>query len=63
LAEAARAAALLDGRPTVGVDDVKSVALPVLNHRLILNYQAKLEKVTTASLINLLLEKTSPAVL
>ena len=63
LAEAARAAALLDGRPTVGFDDVKSVALPVLNHRLILNYQAKLEKVTTASLINLLLEKTSPAAL
>ena len=47
----------------VGFDDVKSVALPVLNHRLILNYQAKLEKVTTASLINLLLEKTSPAAL
>ena len=63
LAEAARAAALLDGRPTVGFDDVKSVALPVLNHRLILNYQAKLEKVTTASLIALLLEKTSPAAL
>ncbi|MBR4371334.1 MAG: AAA family ATPase, partial [Victivallales bacterium] len=61
LAEAARAAALLDGRPTVGFDDVKSVALPVLNHRLILNYQAKLEKITTAHLINLLLEKTSPA--
>ncbi|MBO7093137.1 MAG: hypothetical protein J6W23_15250, partial [Victivallales bacterium] len=60
---AARAAALLDGRPTVGFDDVKSVALPVLNHRLILNYQAKLEKVTTASLINLMLEKTSPAAL
>ncbi|MBR5024257.1 MAG: hypothetical protein IKX48_04260, partial [Victivallales bacterium] len=58
-----RAAALLDGRPTVGFDDVKSVALPVLNHRLILNYQAKLEKITTAHLINLLLEKTSPAAL
>ncbi|MGH8700954.1 MAG: AAA family ATPase, partial [Burkholderiales bacterium] len=33
LAEAARAYALLAGRPTAGFDDVKAVAAPVLNHR------------------------------
>lgn len=61
LAESARAAALLAGRPAVGFEDVKSVAFAVLNHRLILNYQAKLEKVTSYDLIRLLLEKVDPA--
>lgn len=61
LAESARAAALLAGRPSVGFEDVKSVAPAVLNHRLILNYQARLEKVTSFDLIDLLLEKVEPA--
>lgn len=61
LAESARAAALIAGRPTVGFEDVKSVAPAVLNHRLILNYQARLEKVTPFDLIDLLLEKVDPA--
>ena len=41
IAEAARAYAALAGRPTVGFEDVKAVAPHVLNHRLILNYQAQ----------------------
>jgi MoxR-like ATPase len=45
IAEAARAFALLAGRPTVGFDDIKAVAAPVLNHRLILNYKARLDRV------------------
>ncbi len=61
LAESARAAALLAGRPSVGFEDVKSVAHAVLNHRLILNYQAKLEKITSFDLIDTLLEKVDPA--
>ena len=40
---------------------MKSVAPAVLNHRLILNYQAQLEKVTSFDLIGLLLEKVDPA--
>lgn len=55
LAEAARAMALLDGRPTVGFDDVRAVAFPVLNHRLILDYRAKLDKVTPKTVIEKLL--------
>ena len=53
--------ALLAGRPAVGFEDVRSVAPAVLNHRLILNYQAKLDKITPAALSERLLEKVDPA--
>ncbi len=55
LAEAARAYALLDGRPSVGFDDVRAVAFPVFNHRLILDYRAKLDGVTPAKVVDALL--------
>jgi len=51
IAEAARGMAFFAGRPTVGFEDVKAVAGPALNHRLILTYQAKFDKVTTESVI------------
>jgi len=51
LAESARAVALLAGRPTVGFEDVQAVAVPVLNHRLILNYKARLDQVDSFSLV------------
>jgi MoxR-like ATPase len=51
IAEAARAHALISGRPSVGFEDVKAVAGPVLNHRLILNYQARFDRVTSSNLI------------
>jgi MoxR-like ATPase len=52
MAEAARAYALLAGRPTVGFEDVKVVAAPVLNHRLILNYKARLDQVDAISIVH-----------
>ena len=55
LAEAARAVALLDGRPSVGFDDVRAVAFPVLNHRLILDYRAKLDHVTAKQVVDTVL--------
>src|SRR5207248_11385358 len=55
MAEAARAVALLAGRPTVGFEDVKVVAAPVLNHRLILNYKARLDQVDAFAIIRDLL--------
>ncbi len=61
LAESARAAALLAGRPTVSFEDVRYVAPAVLNHRLILNYQARLEKISSYNLIDLLLKNVDPA--
>lgn len=45
LAAAARARAFIGGRTTVGFEDVKAVALPVLRHRVLLDYQARLEGV------------------
>ena len=61
MAESARGAALLAGRPTVGFEDVKYVAPSVLNHRLILNYQAKLEKITPYDLVDKLLQAVEPS--
>ena len=61
MAESARGAALLAGRPTVGFEDVKYVAPSVLNHRLILNYQAKLEKITPYDLVDRLLKAVEPS--
>ena len=55
LAEAARAYALLAGRPSVGFDDVRAVAFPVFNHRLILDYRAKLDGVTARTVVDALL--------
>lgn len=55
LAEAARAHALLSSRPTVGFEDVEAVAEAVLQHRLILNYQARFDKVTASALVEELL--------
>jgi MoxR-like ATPase len=61
IAEAARAAALLAGRPTVGFADIRAVATPVLNHRLILNYKARLDAVDAFAVVRELLDKTDEA--
>ena len=55
MAEASRASALLSGRPTVGFEDVKAVASAVLNHRVILNYQARFDGVDTFTVVDSLL--------
>ncbi len=55
IAEAARAHALVSGRPTVGFEDVKTVAGPVLNHRLLLNYQARFDRMSSSRLVQELL--------
>jgi MoxR-like ATPase len=56
IAEAARGHALISGRPTVGFEDVKAVAEPVLNHRLLLNYQARFDRMTPSKLVRELLK-------
>jgi MoxR-like ATPase len=55
MAEAARAWALMNGRPTVGFEDVRKVAPFVLNHRLILNYRARFDRINIHELIETLL--------
>jgi MoxR-like ATPase len=57
IAEAARAHALVAGRPSVGFEDVKVVTPPVLNHRLILNYQARFDRMTPSKLVTELISQ------
>ena len=52
MAEASRCRALMDGRPTVGFEDVRAVAAAVLNHRVILNYKAKFDKVDAFGVVD-----------
>ncbi len=47
----AKARALLQGRAHVGFEDVAALAKPVLRHRLIVNFQAQSEKVSSDSII------------
>jgi MoxR-like ATPase len=61
MAEAARAAALMDGRPAAGFDDVNMIAPAVLNHRLILNYKARLDRVTGLDAAKALLDAVDEA--
>ncbi|HPU26871.1 MAG TPA: MoxR family ATPase, partial [Phycisphaerae bacterium] len=53
---AAKARALLDGRTAPTVADVRSVVLPVLRHRLIVNHRAVGDGVTVENVVNHLLE-------
>jgi MoxR-like ATPase len=56
---AARALAMLNGRAYVLPDDIKAVAPDVLNHRIILSYEAQAEEVSTLDCVDTLL-KTLP---
>jgi MoxR-like ATPase len=49
----AKARAAMDGRPVPDIDDVRSVALAVLRHRIVLNFQGEAEGVTVEKLIRL----------
>jgi MoxR-like ATPase len=48
----AKARALLQGRAHVAFEDVQALARPVLRHRVLVNFQAQSEKVTTDQLID-----------
>jgi MoxR-like ATPase len=56
MAATARAAALLAGKPNAGFDEVRKVAASVLGHRLILDYAARLDGWSPATLVSHLLE-------
>ena len=43
----AKARALINGRYAVVMDDLQAMALPVLRHRILLNFKAEAENVTT----------------
>ena len=52
----AKARALLQGRAHVAVEDVQALAYPTLRHRILLNYRAEAEGVTSSEIIRRLLE-------
>jgi MoxR-like ATPase len=54
----AKARALVYGRPHVVVEDIKALAKPVLRHRLVVNFAAESDGVTTDQIIDRLLEVT-----
>lgn len=54
---AARAVAFMDGRDYVLPEDIKEIAEDVLNHRIIINYEAEADNISTRDLIHVILEK------
>jgi len=59
LDRASRAHAWLAGRDFVSPEDIQTIAPDVLRHRLILNYEAEADGVTTDQVINALLERVA----
>ncbi len=51
--------ALLQGRLTVSIEDIRALAKPVLRHRILTNFHAESEGVTTDQVIEKLLESIS----
>jgi MoxR-like ATPase len=57
---AAKARALVQGRYHVSLDDLQALTKPVLRHRILRNFQAEAEKMTTDELIERLLSEFKP---
>ncbi len=51
LARAVKALALLRGQPAASIEEVRALALPILRHRVIPNYNATGEGITTDSIV------------
>ncbi len=54
---ASRAMAYLEGRNYVIPEDIKAIAKDVMNHRILLNYEAEADNVETNDLIDILLKR------
>ncbi len=54
---AAKAIAFLDGRDYVLPEDIKEIAVDVMNHRILLNYEAEADNVATKDLIEIILNR------
>jgi MoxR-like ATPase len=55
----AKVRALMDGRFNVSTDDVRKSAAPALRHRIILNFEGEAEGVSTDSIVEEIIQKTS----
>src|SRR5215204_4752774 len=54
----AKARALVHGRPHVALEDIRALAKPVLRHRIVVNFAAESDGVTSDHIIDRLLETT-----
>ncbi len=54
----AKARALVHGRPHVALEDIQALAKPVLRHRLVVNFAAESDGVTTDDIVDRLLDVT-----
>jgi MoxR-like ATPase len=55
----AKTRALLDGRSVVSHEDIRAVALPVLRHRILLNFQAEADGIDPDRIIGELVDTIS----
>jgi len=55
LASASKARALIDGRINASYEDVEAVAVPALQHRVILDYEARIEGLSTRAAVEAVL--------
>lgn len=53
----AKARALLEGRTVVDFEDIRAVALPVLRHRVLVNFQAEADGIDADEIVRRLLER------
>jgi len=56
----AKCRAILDGRPTPSVDDIRAVARPVLRHRIVTSFNAEADGVGTIDIVEKLLGDVKP---
>jgi MoxR-like ATPase len=61
LALAAKARALMQGRYHVTTDDLRALAMPVLRHRVLTNYQAESDGLSTDAVLRQIIDSVLPA--
>jgi MoxR-like ATPase len=61
LALAAKARALMQGRYHVTTDDLRALAMPVLRHRVLTNYQAESDGLSTDAVLRQVIDSVLPA--
>ena len=58
---AAKVRALLEGRYNVGFEDIRSIYLPAMRHRVLLNFEAQAEGLEPDTVLKDILDKTPTA--
>jgi MoxR-like ATPase len=57
---AAKARAILAGRHSVAIEDIRAVAQPVMRHRIVVNFHAEAQNINASDLIDRLLTDIEP---